>query len=163
MTEKEWRDRIDAIERGPAIIAEALKGVDSHALDYRPAPNKWSVRQIMAHLADVEIIYGYRMRQILADRNPTIAPINQDDWAQNLNYNAAPLEESLERFRIQRHANVRLLRSVEPPDLAKAAVHPEHKEPFTLAILTEWMAKHDPNHAGQIKKLREQAKAAGVK
>jgi len=86
MTDHELREKIDAIERGPALIAAAATGVDDRTLRYKPAPDKWCILEILGHLADIEVLYGYRMRQMLADREPTLAPIDQDDWARNLGY-----------------------------------------------------------------------------
>jgi len=64
----------------------------------------------VAHLADVEIIYGYRMRQMLADEKPQIAPVDQDNWARQPDYRTAPVIGSLEQYTALRRANLRLLR-----------------------------------------------------
>ena len=103
-----------------------------------------------------------RMRQMLADKSPTIAPIDQDDWARNLNYREAPLAASLEQYSALRQANVRLLRQIEMQDLGKGAFHPERGRLITLAELFGMMVGHDPNHLRQIEALKEQARAAGA-
>jgi len=160
MTDHELREKIDAIERGPALVAAAAKGVDDRTLRYKPAPDKWCILQILGHLADIEVLYGYRMRQMLADREPTLAPIDQDDWARNLGYLEGTPSDFLAAYQAARRANLRLLRRLEATDLAKGAFHPEKRRKVTLEELIEMMVIHDPNHAGQIERLKQQAKAA---
>jgi uncharacterized damage-inducible protein DinB len=162
MNTAELTNKIDAIERGPESIAAALAGVPEPAVDHKPAPGKWSIREIVAHLADVEVIYGYRLRQMLADREPTIAPIDQEKWAEELAYDEAEIAESLEAYRIARRANMRLLRRVQVSDLSKSAYHPERKREVTVEELIGMMAGHDPNHLGQIQRLKEQALKKGA-
>jgi DinB superfamily len=162
MTEQELREQIDAITRGPSLIVAAVKGMDPGTLRHKPDPKKWCVLEILGHLADIEVLYGYRMRQMIADAQPTIAPIDQDDWARNLGYMEATPEELLEAYLAARLANLRLLRRLKPADLAKAAFHPEHKREVTLAELIGMMAGHDANHARQIQLLRQSAAANHV-
>jgi hypothetical protein len=71
------------------------------------------VLEILGHLADVEIIYGYRLRQMLADTKPVIAPIDQDAWARNLNYLDSPPSELVAFYGLGRHHNLRLLRNLK--------------------------------------------------
>jgi hypothetical protein len=160
MTDHELREKIDAIERGPALVAAAATGVDDHTLRYKPAPDKWCILEILGHLADIEVLYGYRVRQMIADREPTLAPIDQDDWARNLGYLEGAPSDFLASFQAARCANVRLLRRLEATDLDKGALHPEKGRKVTLEELIGMMVIHDPNHAGQIERLKEQAKAA---
>ena len=98
MTDHELREKIDAIERAPALIAAAATGVDDRTLRYKPAPDKWCILEILGHLADIEVLYGYRMRQMMADREPTLAPIDQDDWARNLGYMEGAPSDFLDRL-----------------------------------------------------------------
>src|SRR5208282_5308992 len=86
MTEADLKKHLDAAEKSPKQIAAAVSGLPEKTLRYKPAPDKWSILEILAHLADMEILYAYRMRQMLADRDPVIAPIDQDAWAKNLGY-----------------------------------------------------------------------------
>jgi uncharacterized damage-inducible protein DinB len=86
MTESEFKKLLDAAEKSPREIAAAVSGLPEKVLKYKPAPEKWSILEILAHLVDMETLYAYRMRQIIADKNPVLAPIDQDDWARNLGY-----------------------------------------------------------------------------
>jgi uncharacterized damage-inducible protein DinB len=160
MTDKELRAHIDAIERGPSMVVAAAAGADESALRFKPAPDKWCILEILGHLADVEVIYGYRLRQMIADKQPTIAPIDQDDWARHLGYLEAKPAELLEAYQAARRANVRLLRRLQPADLdSKSAFHPEKKRQVTLSELLGMMAIHDPNHAGQIERLKKESRS----
>jgi len=158
MTESELKANLDGIKQGPALLEAAVAGLDDATLDYKPSPQKWSIREIVTHLADAEIIYGYRMRQMIADKKPTIAPIEQDDWASNLGYREAPIAETLQQFRVLRQTNLRLLQRLTLADLSKGAFHPERGRVFTLEELVGFMAGHHPNHIGQIERLKQQVK-----
>ena len=157
MTDHELREKIDAIERGPALVVAAAAGVDDHTLRFKPAPDKWCILEILGHLADIEVLYGYRMRQMLADREPAIAPIDQDDWARNLGYLEGTASDFLAAYQTARRANLRLLRRLEATDLAKGAFHPEKGRKATLEELIGMMVVNDPNHARQIERLKQQA------
>jgi uncharacterized damage-inducible protein DinB len=157
MTEDELKKHLDAAEKSPRQVAAAVSGLPDKALRYKPAPNKWSILEILGHLADVEIVYGYRMRQILADKRPVIAPIDQDDWASNLGYMEAASPELVAVYGLNRHNNLRLLRRLKPGDLEKSAFHPERNRNVTLAELVEMMAGHGANHLEQIERLKKQS------
>src|SRR5437868_15537813 len=77
----------------PENITAAVKGVDGKTLRYKPAPNKWCILEILAHLADAEVVFGHRIRQCLAEADSTICPMDQDAWANNLRYMEASAEE----------------------------------------------------------------------
>ena len=86
MTEAELKKHLEAAEKSPKEIAAAVSGLSPAVLRYRSDPAKWCILEILAHLADIEIVYGYRLRQMLADEKPVIAPMDQDAWAKNLGY-----------------------------------------------------------------------------
>src|SRR5258706_13211881 len=90
MTEGELKKHLDAAEKSPKEIAAAVSGVSEKILRYKPSPEKWCALEVLGHLADVVIVYGYRLRHMLPDTKPVIAPIDQDAWAPNLNYLASP-------------------------------------------------------------------------
>jgi DinB superfamily len=159
MTVQEFKLHLDAAEKSPEKIAAAVIGVPQQVLNYKPAPDKWSVLEILAHLADTEIVYGYRIRQILADKDPTLAPIDQDAWARQLGYNEVQVPEMIALYSLIRRANLRVLRRLRPEDLEKSGFHPEYNRQLKLAELVERMAAHGPNHLQQIQGLKKQAAA----
>ncbi len=163
MTEAEFKKHLDAAEKSPKEIAAAVSGLPERILRYKPSADtdtdkdKWCVLEILGHLADVEIVYGYRLRQMLADVKPEIAPIDQDAWARNLNYmNSAPAE-LVAFYGLARYHNLRLLRSLKPSDLSKSAFHPEMQKEITVADLVERMGSHGAAHLKQIERTKAEA------
>jgi len=156
MTEAELKKHLEAAEKSPKQIAAAVSGLPKKTLRYKP-PGKWCILEILGHLADMEIMYAYRMRQILADKKPVIAPIDQNEWANHLGYIEAPPAEQVALYGLNRHNTLRLLRRLKTGDLEKAAYHPERKRDITLAEMVEMMAGHGPNHLEQIERLKKEA------
>ena len=157
MTEQELKEQLEAAERGPREVARAVEGLDEAMLQLQPGPDKWSIQEILGHLADCEIVYGYRIRQVIADRQPVFAPIDQNEWANHLGYIEAPPAEQVALYGLNRHNTLRLLRRLKPGDLEKGAYHPERKGDVTLAEMVEMMAGHGPNLLEQIERLKKEA------
>jgi len=156
MTEAELKTHIQESEKSPKQIAAAVSGLPDKTLRYKPTPDKWCILEILAHLADMEILYAYRLRQMLADKNPVIAPIDQDDWAKHLGYMESSPAELVALYGLNRHATLQLLRRMKPGDLEKSAHHPERNRPVTVAEYVGMMSKHGPNHLAQIEKLKKE-------
>jgi hypothetical protein len=98
------------------------------------------------------------MRQMLADKDPVLAPIDQDAWAKNLGYMESSPPELVALYGLNRYATVQLLRRLKESDLKNSARHPEKDHPVTVADYVQMMSKHGPNHLEQIERLK---KAAG--
>jgi hypothetical protein len=157
VTETELKTHLDAAEKSPKEIAAVVLGLPEKTLRYKPSPDKWCIWEILGHLADMEILYAYRLRQMLADEDPGIAPIDQDAWAKNLGYLESPISELVALYGLNRHANVRLLRRLKSADLLKSARHPELDYRVTVADYVRMMSKHGPNHLEQIERLKKGA------
>src|SRR5271156_3049884 len=157
MNEAELKKHLDAAEKSPKEIAAAVSGLPDKTLRYKPSPEKWSVLEILGHLADIEIVYGYRLRQMLAAAKPVMAPIQVDAWARSLNYLSSPPSELVAFYGLGRHHNLRLLRSLKASDLSKSAYHPELQREITVADLVERMGGHGAGHLQQIEKLKTAA------
>lgn len=158
MTEAELKKQLEAAERSPKQIAAAVSGLPEKTLRYKPSPDKWCVLEILGHLVDIEIVYAYRMRQMLADKKPVIAPMDQDEWAKNLGYLQESVPELVALYGLNRHHTLQLLRRLKPGDLEKSAYHPELKRDVTLAEYIGMMGGHGANHLEQIERLKKQAK-----
>lgn len=158
MTEAELKKYVDDADKGPRKLAAAVSGLADKVLRYRISPDKWCILEIVGHLADVEVLYSYRLRQMLADKNPVIAPIQVDDWARNLGYLDAAPAELVAQFGLNRHHNVRLLRRIALEDLNKGAFHPEKNANVTVEQMVKNFAAHDANHIQQIERLKKAAK-----
>jgi len=157
MNGSELKQHLDAAEKSPKQIAAAVSGLPDKTLRYKPAPDKWCILEVLGHLADIEIVYAYRMRQMLADKKPVIAPMDGDDWAHNLGYTDTPSAELVALYALNRHANLRLLRRLKPSDLGKSAFHPELQRAVTVAEMIEKLAGHGDGHLNQIERLKKES------
>ncbi len=115
-----------------------------------PAPGKWGAAQIVAHLADCELVFAFRLRQALAEDAPVIQPFDQDKWAKT--YSGVQARQALEVFTALRGWNLRLIGLALPDSADRKVTHPE-RGAMTFLTLVETMAGHDLNHLEQLKKL----------
>ena len=122
---------------------------DIHA-GQSPAPGKWSVREILCHLADCELVFAYRLRQTLAEPHHVIQPFDQDVWARK--YSAYDAQSALAVFTAVRNFNVILIASLPREAFEKAVSHPE-RGTMTFQTVVETMGGHDLNHLAQIEKI----------
>lgn len=133
-------------------IARLIKGVPNARLRKRPTPDKWSVAEILAHLADVEIVIGCRMRSVLGDPGISIPAFDQDAWAVSGHYDKRDPGKSIELFRILREANLALLKSLTPEQWKQCGQHSERgKESVEFTV--RMVAGHDVNHIHQIERI----------
>ncbi len=157
MSEVELREHIAAADKSPQRIAAAVSGLSDTILRYKPAPDQWSILEVLGHLADVEIVYAYRFRQMLADRKPVIAPMDQNAWATRLGYSEESPAELVAAYGLNRHRTLQLLRRLKPGDLEKSAYHPELQRDVTVAEYVAKIAAHGANHLAQIERLKKAA------
>jgi uncharacterized damage-inducible protein DinB len=146
------RDPVKLQAAAPAKLAKLLKKATPAKARKRPAPGKWSIAEIVAHLADTEIAMGWRIRIVLGEPGSTLQPFEQDAWASAMRYEKRDPKKSLELYRALREANVALLKSITPNDWKKSAMHPERGE-LTLRKIAEMTAGHDLNHIAQIERI----------
>jgi hypothetical protein len=144
---------LERFHRGPEVVAGALKGVSEAEEDFVIAAGKWSIRQIAAHLADAELVGAHRLRQVIAEDNPTLIAFDQDAWTKNLDYSRRKTEESLETFRRIRTENYELLKGVPDGAWERTGNHTENG-PMTLRRLAEGYAGHAESHARQLQEIR---------
>ena len=113
---------------------------------------KWSVVEILAHLADTELVAGFRLRLILGENGITIQAFDQNIWAENFNYRQRDPKKSLEVFRILRENNLALLASLPKSMWENFGMHTERGKE-TVTRMTEMFAGHDLNHLAQIERI----------
>jgi len=133
-------------------LAVLLRRTSPAKLRKRPAPEKWSVVEIMAHLAEVEIVTGWRLRSILAAPGTPIQSFDQDAWAAAGQYSRRDARKSLEQFRVLREANLAFLKSLSPEQRRLFGIHAERGEE-SIERLTQLIAGHDINHLEQIERI----------
>ncbi|MHB8607576.1 MAG: DinB family protein [Candidatus Acidiferrales bacterium] len=146
------KDPLKTQSATPKKLASMLKRAPASKLRKRPAPDKWSVGEILAHLADTEIVVGWRIRSILAAPGTPIQAFDQDAWAATGNYAKRDPRKSVEQFRAVRDANLALFKSLAPEQWKRYGLHAERGEESLERILY-MMAGHDLNHLSQIERI----------
>ena len=141
------REPLEIIKATAAHIAKAVQSRDSTLLNRAPAPGKWSVREILCHLADTEVVFAFRIRQALAEDHHVIQPFDQDKWAKT--YSQYDAHAAAAVFSAVRQWNIALIAALKPEALVKTLNHPERGD-MTLQTVIETMAGHDLNHLQQI-------------
>ena len=121
-------DPIDVLKRTPDAIRDAIAGLPDAQLSQPESPGKWSLRHVVQHLADSELVWGYRLRMVLAQERPLITGYDQDLWSERLHYERQPIDEALDRFAVLRRSNLRLLADAAADDLRRVGVHAERGE-----------------------------------
>jgi hypothetical protein len=154
------RDALSVLRETPAALSRAIDGLSAAQLRQPEHPGKWSVTQILQHLADSEIVSGWRMRQVLAHDRPPLTGYDQDLWAERLRYDEADPHLALEQFDVLRRANLRLLERVSPAELKRVGVHVERGEE-SLEHLCRLYAGHDLLHLRQIDRVRGAVSQSG--
>jgi uncharacterized damage-inducible protein DinB len=144
------REPREVIETTALELHRLAGRIGAARMTRRPAPGKWSARDILSHLADSEIVFAFRLRQTLAEDHHRIQPFDQDQWARS--YAAASAEAALATFEAVRSWNVALLKSLTPEQLATPVTHPERGD-MIFATIVETMAGHDLNHLKQLEAL----------
>ena len=155
-------DRAELLERfrrGAEVVAATLTGAAGAEVDFKPAPDHWSVRQIVAHLADSEMVGAERFRRTIAEENPTILWYDEKAWAEKLDYATRKYSASLETFRRARAENYELLKDLPENAWSRPCVHSK-EGPMNLDTLLRIYAEHAEKHAMQIRRVRDAYKAA---
>ena len=152
-------DLLERFRRAPELLAMMLTGVFGDEIDFTTSPDKWSIRQIMRHLADTEIVASYRLRMVMAEDNPTLLGFDQNAWTANLDYATRKPAQSLEHFRRLRGDNYELLKSAGPEAFDRKGTHVERGE-MTLRQFVQIFSDHAESHARQLQGIREAYKAS---
>ncbi len=156
---EEYKQRILSYQAGqnpldlqaamPTKLAALLNGVPQDILTRRPTPKKWSIAEIVAHLADDELVGAYRIRLILGAPGTPIQAFDQDAWAVAGKYATRETQQSLSWFRILREMNLALFASLETAQWQQYGIHAE-RGVETIADIAAYYAGHDVNHLQQI-------------
>ena len=150
---------LERYRRGPEVLAVALTGVFGEEEDFTTAPGKWSIRQLVAHLADTELVFATRFRQIVAEDAPPLMPFDQDKWAVNLDYARRKPKQSLETLRRLRAENHEFLKELPAATFDRVGNHAKDG-PLTVYQLLERLTNHAEKHAQQMQAIRDEYKRA---
>jgi hypothetical protein len=148
----EQRDPLQLLEQTPDELAQLLANSTDEQLTTRLSPDKWSIGEIIAHLAEDEIATAWRYRQMVEQSGVALAGFDQDLWARTGDYAARVPRESLALFRLLRSVNVQFLRRLAPEQWQSFGIHAERGR-ITVRELAEHMTGHDANHITQIRRI----------
>jgi len=150
------RTLIEEYTDGYRAVTEALQGITERELDARPAPGKWSAREIVHHLADSEMTSAIRLRRLIAEDRPIIYGYDQDEYARRLYYDR-PIQASLEAFRAARETTAHILNRMTEAEWTREGTHSEIGR-YPVERWLETYAKHAHKHADQIRRARAAAR-----
>jgi hypothetical protein len=146
------RDPLAVMDELVPWLDQRVRTLDDAGLRRPEKPGKWSVLEVVQHLADTELVYGYRVRMILTQDTPPIPGYDQDTWARELRYRDLPVGEALAQLGALRAANLRLYRSLGPDQRRRAGLHSE-RGPETIEHILRMIGAHDLVHRRQIERI----------
>jgi hypothetical protein len=148
------RNPLDVLPRTVDAVRNATADLTNAQLSQPESPDKWSMRHVVQHLADSDLVWGYRVRMVLAQERPPLTGYDQDLWAERLHYDRLPVDEALDRFAVLRQSNLRLLKDASPADIRRVGVHAERGDE-SVAHMIRMYAGHDLLHLRQLARIRE--------
>lgn len=148
------QDPLTVLRATPAALQRVIDSTPDDVLARPEAPGKWSMRHVLAHLADSDLVWGWRLRLILAQDRPPLTGYDQDRWSTRLGYADSDPRDCVAMFTILRKMNLRLLDRAAPEDLLRVGVHVERGEE-TLAHQLKLYAGHDILHLNQLERIRK--------
>ena len=136
----------------PRILAGLVEGATDEVVNRQPAPGKWSVRAILAHMAEDELVSSWRYRQMIEHDGAQLLGFDQDEWARLGGYETWMARAALEMFRLLREANLRMFGKLTAEEWQRSGIHAERGR-ITVEDLARHMAAHDVNHILQVRRL----------
>lgn len=150
------QDPLEVLASTYIKLIKLVEHVPEDHIKLRPPSGKWSAREIVAHMADCEIAFAFRLKQTLSEDHPTMQPFDQDRWASR--YGNFDMSNGLRLFSALRDWNLLLLWEVTPQEWDRTTTHPE-RGTMTLRTIAETMAGHDLNHIAQLERIAGPLKA----
>ena len=152
----EGKDPLAMQADAPGILAKLIEGVPEPTLRQRPMPDKWSVGEIIAHLAEDELTSSWRYRQMIENSGCALSAFSQDEWARLGDYASWHPADALQMFRLLREANLRMLSRLTDEEWDRFGVHAERGK-ISVRDLARHMAGHDMNHLEQVRTILRKA------
>ena len=146
------KDPLRVQRETPRKLAALLRVLGRRQLTWKTAPGKWSITEILAHLADTEIVYAWRLRHILGNNGAPVQAYDQNVWAETFDYVHRDASESLAFFRVLRVRNLALLKGLPKKLWENYGVHQERGRE-SVALIVQLYAGHDLNHLEQVKRI----------
>lgn len=136
------------------MLQEAIEGLSEEELCFKPAPDKWSIHQILIHLTDSEILSTHRLKKVLSEEEPLLISFDQDAWPNNLGYDLLDREEHLLLFQLLRSSMLPILNNLTSKQCERVGVY-EDAGRFTFKQLLEYRVQHVRDHLAQIERVKE--------
>ena len=153
------KDPMTVLRGTPDEVRRAIADLSERQRSEPESPGKWSMRQVVQHLSDSELVWGYRLRLVLAQDRPSLTGYDQDLWSDRLGYQHAAIEPAIEDLAGLRRSNLRLLAAASAADLQRVGVHSERGEE-SVAHMIRMYAGHDLLHLAQLARIRRLAERA---
>jgi hypothetical protein len=147
------RNPIEVLQDTIPALEQVRGGLSTEQVTQPEASGKWSIRHVLQHLADSELVWGYRLRMVLAHDRPRLTGYDQDLWAERLGYGEADADQALQDFGVLRRTNLRLLMRASDEDLKRVGVHAERGEE-SVEHMIRLYAGHDLLHLEQLARIR---------
>jgi hypothetical protein len=154
-------DPVMVLRQTPASLQTFLETVPPKVVATPEAPGKWSILEVIQHLADSELVGGFRLRMVMAQDRPPLMGYDQDLWASRLQYRDVEVRDAIDQFTALRRANVRIWENLGPTELIRVGIHSERGEE-SLERMRQLYAGHDLLHLRQLERIRTSLVPAGV-
>jgi len=154
MTADQRKQQIDSYGRAADQLVAALNKYPRQMWQYKPGPQRWSIHEIVLHVADSEANSYIRCRCFLAEPGKTIMAYDENRWAESLHYHQQSTDEALELFRLLRQMSFRLIKTLPESAWSNTILHPDSGR----MTLDDWLtiyASHIPEHIRQIQSTHE--------
>lgn len=136
------------------LLREAVEGLSEEELRFQPAPDKWSIHQIVIHVTDDEILSTHRLRKVLSEEKPLLLSFDQEAWADNLGYERMDREQHLLLFQMLRASMMPILEKLTPEQFERVGEYPDGVR-YTFKELLKLRIKHVRDHLSQIERVRQ--------
>lgn len=147
------KELLDRFRSGPGKLERSIDGLGEQELEFRPAPGKWTIREIVVHLCDSEIVCAHRIRKVLAEEQAFLTSYDQDLWANRLSYSKRNLTTAIELFRLLRKSTAELFEDLSDNDWERRGQHQQFGA-MTIIDLVGMYAEHCENHVSQIRQIK---------
>jgi hypothetical protein len=151
MPASEHASLIERLKATPRDLVSLTSGASSAALGRRPGPREWSAAMVLVHLADAELVYGYRIKMILTEDRPLITPYDESGWTERSSRVEEDPKDVLARWRLLREHHLRLMESLDDAEWRRAGVHSQRGEMSVRQVVAA-MAEHDRQHLDQLRR-----------
>ena len=150
MKHEEITEKIELYGRGFDMLVDVLKDIPRDIWQFKPAPEEWSIHEVIIHLADSETNAALRARKLIVEPGDTVMGYDQEQWTTALNYHEQDLEDALDIVRLARKTTYQLLKKQPDVIFEHIVMHPEYKEPYTFENWLNIYSAHIPGHIEQI-------------